>query len=74
MDQTLELRFRTDMGQTVTIRVPEPKPELTAEVIGEAMDVLMATPVFSGNAGLIQTKLDARIVSRAIETIELENE
>ncbi|WP_059103412.1 DUF2922 domain-containing protein [Shouchella shacheensis] len=71
-EQTLELRFRNEDNAIVTIRIPSPKPELTSAEIAEAMDTLIANRIFSGTAAIIQSKMDARIVSREVETITLD--
>ncbi|MBM7839906.1 hypothetical protein JOC54_003186 [Alkalihalobacillus xiaoxiensis] len=68
-ETTLELRFRTAEGQLITFRVPQPKSDLTQAQISEAMDILIANNVFFGQAALIATKLDARVVTRAVDTI-----
>lgn len=69
--QTLELRFMNELNRQVTIRVPNPKPGLTAEEISIVMDTLLANVVFSGNAGFLSKKIDARIVSRSVDTLEV---
>ncbi len=71
MKKTLELRFRTDEGQVITIRVPTPKDELNQAEISNVMDTILANNVFHGSAALITTKVDARIVTRAVDTIAL---
>lgn len=68
-EMTLELRFRTDEGQLITFRVPAPKDDLTEEEVSQAMDTLLEQNVFYGNASMIASKVDARIVTRAVETI-----
>ncbi|WP_078394541.1 DUF2922 domain-containing protein [Shouchella patagoniensis] len=68
-EKTLELRFRTDEGQVITIRVPTPKDDLTQAEISDVMDTILANNVFYGNASMITTKVDARIVTRAVDTI-----
>ncbi|MCM3762420.1 DUF2922 domain-containing protein [Alkalihalobacillus oceani] len=68
-EQTLELRFRNDLGRTIAIRVLNPREDVTAEEISGVMDVLMENNVFAGAVQALEAKIDARIVSRAVETI-----
>lgn len=71
MDRTLELRFRNEFGRTVAIRILNPREDLTAEDISGVMDVLMENNVFAGAVQMLEAKVDARIVSRAVETINV---
>lgn len=67
--QTLELRFKTNLDRAVTIRVDDPVDGLTAQTISAVMDTLIARNVFAGSATTLVSKVDARIVSRAVETM-----
>lgn len=69
--QTLELRFMNTFNRQVTIRVPNPKANLTATEISGVMDTLLNNLVLAGNAGYIASKIDARIVSRAVNKYEV---
>jgi hypothetical protein len=68
---TLELRFINELNRQVTIRIPNPKPNLTAQEISNVMDTLLNTPALGGHAMLITSKIDARVVSRAVNVIEV---
>ncbi|GAE36451.1 DUF2922 domain-containing protein [Halalkalibacter akibai] len=66
---TLELRFNNEQNRQVTIRIPNPKTNLTAQEVSAVMDVLLNTPALGGHAMLITSKIDARIVSRGVDVI-----
>lgn len=48
-----------------TVRVPDPKPDLTAEQVGAAMDTILAKNVFSTTGGDLVAMVDARVVDLA---------
>lgn len=62
MAQRLDMRFRNATGRIVTVRVPDPKPDLTGEAVGAAMDTILAKNVFSTTGGDLVAKVDARVV------------
>lgn len=70
--KTLELRFQNSESRLVTIRIPSPKEDLTSSEISDVMDTIIATPIFVGNAHELVHKVNARVVSRAVEEIEVE--
>ncbi|WP_240373973.1 DUF2922 domain-containing protein [Bacillus piscicola] len=69
--KTLEMRFLNEEKRIVTIRLPEPKENLTSQEVSAAMDEMLTHSVFSGSASVLETKEGARIVSRAVEPIPL---
>lgn len=62
--RTLELRFASEEGRTVTIRVNDPEEDLTAEAVGEAMDTIIDRDVFTSTGGALAAIIGARIVAR----------
>ncbi|SFE59448.1 DUF2922 domain-containing protein [Alteribacillus iranensis] len=69
--RNLEMRFQNDENRTVTVRVPNPREDVTAEEISTVMDDILTHNVLSGTAHTIHTKVGARIVSRDIEDIAI---
>lgn len=67
----LELRFKNSLDKIVTIRIANPRADITSEEVNAAMDTMLANPVFSGNAYFINQKIGARIVTRAVEDITI---
>ena len=67
----LELEFFDANEKTSTIRIDDPKDDLTGEVIAGAMDSIVAANVFT-NKGIPYAKLsEARAVTRSVKTFEL---
>ncbi|MGB9885720.1 MAG: DUF2922 domain-containing protein [Moorellales bacterium] len=62
MAQRLDLRFRNAAGRISTVRVPNPKTDLTAQQVGAAMDAIIAKNVFQTTGGDLVAKVDARVV------------
>jgi|Deesub1362A_J573_1020465.scaffolds.fasta_scaffold00925_10 hypothetical protein len=68
--RTLELRFANQAGRTVTIRVADPREDLTAAEIEAAMQTILAENVFTSTGGDLVGLVDARLVSREVTTYE----
>lgn len=66
-EATLELKFKNDEDKTITIRVPGPREDITAEEIKAAMDLMMEKNIFLGNYRTLVSKWGARIVTKDIE-------
>jgi len=73
LDTTLELVFLDSDGKTVRLSVNDPKEDLNAETIKDAMEQIIAANIFetSSGASLVSVK-EARKVQRAVEVFELE--
>ncbi len=67
--RTLELRFASEEGRTVTVRVNDPREDLTTEEVEAAMNTIIARDVFTSTGGALVDIVGARIVAR--ETIDL---
>lgn len=63
---TLRMKFATDLGKDATISVACCKEDLTAEAVGEAMDTLIASEVFSVP---LSAKAGADIVERSVREL-----
>lgn len=61
--RTLRMKFTTDLGKGATVSVGCCREDLTAVVVGEAMDVLIASEVF---AAPLSGKTGADIVERSV--------
>lgn len=64
MAQRLDLRFRNAAGRIATVRVPNPRADLTAQQVGQVMDII-AKNVFQTSGGDLVAKVDARVVDLA---------
>ena len=62
MAQRLDLRFRNAAGRIVTLRVPNPRPDLTAQQVSSVMDTILAKNVFQTSGGDLVAKVDARVL------------
>lgn len=60
---TLRMKFLTDLGDRTTVSVGYCRTDLTAEVVREAMDALIAGQVFSA---ALSSKAGAEIVERTV--------
>lgn len=70
-DRNLEMRFKNAENRTVTVRVPNPRTDVTGEEISAVMDDILTHNILSGSAHTILTKMSARIVSRDVEDINI---
>lgn len=71
LSRTLELRFKNEADRTVTVRVADPREDLTAGEIKAAMEAILAADVFSSTGGDLVGLVDARLVSREVTTYDL---
>lgn len=65
MAQRLDMRFRNAAGRIATVRVPNPRADLTAQQVGQVMDTIIAKNVFQTSGGDLVAKVDARVVDLA---------
>ncbi|ACA60168.1 DUF2922 domain-containing protein [Candidatus Desulforudis audaxviator] len=68
--RTLELRFANEAGRTVTIRVAEPRENLTAAEIEAAMNAIVDADVFISAGGDLVEPVGARLVAREVTEYE----
>lgn len=71
MSRTLELIFVNATGGKVTIRVTDPKDDLTKAEVKTAMEQIVAKDIFSSPGGSLVGVAGARIVSRDVSELEL---
>ncbi len=66
MSKSLDLLFGNTEGKTVRINVDEPKDSLTAEQIGQAMETIIQSNVFTSSGGSLVSKKGARIIEQTV--------
>lgn len=66
MSKSLDLLFANTEGKTVRINVDEPKDSLTAEQIGQAMETIIQSNVFTSSGGSLVSKKGARIIEQTV--------
>ncbi|MER1989409.1 DUF2922 domain-containing protein [Solibacillus isronensis] len=71
MAQVLQLTFANIAGNTMTININDPKPNLTEAEVNAAMQTIIDQAVFSKDGFLYNVKKSARIVERNVTAIEL---
>ncbi|WLV24140.1 DUF2922 domain-containing protein [Aciduricibacillus chroicocephali] len=69
--KTLELRFENEMGKVSTLSITEPSEPVDPLLVSAAMDEIIANSVFTSPGGDFVKKVDARIVERKVEQIEV---
>lgn len=65
----LEMFFRNEAGRRVTLSVLNPREDLSAQEVREAMEAVVNNNIFLSNGGDLTEVLGARLVSR--EVVEL---
>ncbi|MER2111946.1 MAG: DUF2922 domain-containing protein [Solibacillus isronensis] len=71
MAQVLQLTFANIAGNTMTININDPKPNLTEAEVNAAMQTIIDQAVFSKDGFLYNVKKSARIVERNVTALEL---
>ena len=71
MNKTLEMVFITAGERRATIRVPDPKEDLTGVQVKAVMDDIVAKNIFSVTSGELVQVHSARIVQREVIPVEL---
>jgi uncharacterized protein with ACT and thioredoxin-like domain len=67
--QTLQMRFRTQGGSIVTLNLNNPRDNLTAAEVQNAMDQIIAKNVFLTGSGALVSKVSAQIVDRTTNVL-----
>ena len=66
MAMTLQMSFATELGKTVTLSIPDPKPGLTEAEVRLAMQTIIDKDVFtSASGGFVEIKA-AKVVDREV--------
>lgn len=71
MSATLEMTFVNQAGNKVTLRVANPREDITDTEVRTAMDTVIAKNVFSSSGGDLVSVAGARIVSREVTEIDV---
>lgn len=66
MSITLQLSFLTELGNTVTLSIPDPKPGLTETEVQQAMQTIIDKNVFTSTTGSLVAIKAARVVAREV--------
>ena len=72
MSKQLQLRFRNEEDNLVTISLDEPLEPVNPEMVQEVMGNIINDNVLTSNGGALVTMYGARLVERTVEDIELE--
>lgn len=62
----LEMSFRNDQGNRVTLSVLDPREDLDPQEVQEAMEAIVTNNIFTSNGGDLVEILGARLVTRAV--------
>lgn len=62
----IRMIFKDSGGSNFTIRVPDPKDNITEEEILNAMDTIINQNIFQGRSGDLVEKVDARVIETNI--------
>lgn len=65
----LEMSFRNEDGNRVTLSVLNPREDLDPQEVQEAMEAIVTHNIFTSNGGNLVEMLGARLVTR--EVVEL---
>lgn len=68
MKQVLILIFEDDEGKRFTLRVNDPKEDLTREEVGQAMNEILASKVFPKEGNLTKV-VSAEMVSTDVDVL-----
>ncbi len=71
MSATLEMTFVNQAGNKVTLRVANPREDITDTEVRTAMDTVIAKNVFTSSGGDLVSVAGARIVSREVTEIDV---
>lgn len=71
MSRTLELIFVNATGGKVTLRVADPKDDLTEAAVKTAMEQITTKDIFTSPGGSLVGIAGARIVSRDVTELDL---
>ncbi len=71
MERTLEMTFGTSQNQKQRLRVYDAKSTLTAAEINTAMDTIINRNIIETSAGVLTSKIGARIITTDSTEIDL---
>ncbi len=64
MASYLEMLFRNQAGQLVTISVIDPRPDITAGEVEAVMDTIITQNIFTSPGGDLVQNVEARVIER----------
>lgn len=64
--RTLRMTFRNQGGTSVSLSLDNPREDLTAAEIEEAMDLIISKNVFDSNGGGLVEKYDVKIIDQTV--------
>ena len=73
MTLVLQLTIANAEGKTMTLNVPNPKPNLTEAEVNAAMQTIVDQGIFSQDGFVFNVKKSAKIVERNVTPFELNN-
>ncbi|MGB9857516.1 MAG: DUF2922 domain-containing protein [Dictyoglomaceae bacterium] len=62
----IRLVFVDSGGSNFTLRIPDPKDNITEQELLEAMDLIISQNIFQGRTGDLIGKVDARVIETNI--------
>ncbi|MEH7273337.1 DUF2922 domain-containing protein [Neobacillus vireti] len=71
MAKILELEFVTDFGKPARLSVENPKEPIEEAVVKQAMEVMIASGVFTSSNGNYASVKGARVIDRNVTEYEL---
>lgn len=71
MNRVLELKFKLENDAQLTLSIPNPKENLTAADISQAMQTIVDANIFEREGNSIVGKISARIVDREVQEINI---
>lgn len=71
MNRVLELKFKLENDAQLTLSIPNPKENLTAADISQAMQTIADANIFEREGNSIVGKISARIVDREVQEINI---
>ncbi len=69
MTKTLQMVFRNEENRNVTVSITDPKEDLDATTVGNAMQDILDSNIFNTNGGDMVSRVRAQIISRDVETL-----
>ncbi|HWK21523.1 MAG TPA: DUF2922 domain-containing protein [Ureibacillus sp.] len=73
MTQVLEMKFDTANGKTLTLTVNEPKENVSAMEVENAMRTIITSNIFHYNGNSLVAINQARLVGRTVSNFEIIN-
>lgn len=71
MAKTLELQFLNEEGKQVKINIDSPKEPVVESDVSNAMDLILASNVFTSPGGNLISKKGARVVERNLTDLTI---